>query len=220
MKMKRTLFLLFVCLQQALLFAQTNPLLKYLPENASQLMRFNFTGMISKIPKGALRESMIYREMMKDSSKFPMQSLFSNMAQSGIDFTTDLFLASVTDTAQEHPQKLTHVFGRLEDEARFRSLMKTLFTGDSIYVYGTNKIIFKKGSTIAWNNEVFVFSSGKDDQMMNEDSASTDKMEQRAIDKRKMRIKDSIRKEQRDRCFSLLTPVQIIFTIPILILPA
>jgi Domain of unknown function (DUF4836) len=208
MKTKKTLFLFVICLQQGFLFAQTNPLLKYLPENASQVTRFNFMGMLSKIPKGAFRESVLYRELTKDSSKLPLQSFFSNMDQAGIDFSREFFIASVTDTVQDHPEKLTHFFGRMQDEARFRTLMKTLFKKDSIYVYGTNRIIFKGATTIAWNNEVFVISSakGKGDQMMYEDSASSNEKEQRAIEKRKMQIKETILKVKRNRCFALLTP--------------
>ena len=160
MKLKITVFFFVACMQQAPVFSQTNPLVNYLPERASMVMSISAGRLGSKIPRETFLQSSLYREMIKDSSKSQANAFFKDPARSGIDFSTDILLATVIDTTGGQVGSSVHIFGRLNNESLFSSLVKDLFKNDSVSIFGTNKILFKERSTLAWSNDLFVYSSG------------------------------------------------------------
>jgi hypothetical protein len=205
MKLKLTLSLVALCLQQVFVFAQTNPLFKYLPANASMVMSFNSQRLGSKVSGEIFRQSFMYRELMKDPDS-PANLMLSSPAETGIDLSSDLFLVSVYDTTQGHFKNDIHIFGLLKKEGLFTTFIKNLFKKDSVQVYGTNKIIFKETSSVAWNNEIFVFSSGSEHNNMMSEVLSDSTSSQKEIDSKLMKLKGKLMKAKRELSFSLLTP--------------
>jgi Domain of unknown function (DUF4836) len=195
MKLKLTLSLVAVCLQQVFVFAQNSPLLKYLPDSASMVLSISLPRLGSKIPGEAFRQSMLYEKMMKENQP-AFHTLLSNAAQSGIDISTDLLLATTAHRSEEFSATYIHLIGSLKNESLFTPFIKSLLKADSIYTFGVNKIIFKNGGTLAWNNEVFIFSAGKYKNLPDNDMDSLSSG----------KYKEKMRSIQKALCFAMLTP--------------
>ena len=147
-------------MQHAFVFAQTNPLVKYLPDNTTMVMSFNPVSIGKKIPGETFRQSFMYREMMKKDNE-EVKAFLSDPSISGIDFTNDLLIAFITDTTEEYSKPSVHLFGLIKNEALFAVSMKKMAKeNDTVKVFGTDKILFKENGSpsIAWNNNVFVIN--------------------------------------------------------------
>jgi hypothetical protein len=190
-------------------FSQINPLVKYLPDNASLVMSMNLPGMGHKIPGELFRQSFIYREIMKNPNA-EMNAFFNDPSSLGLDLSNDIFLVSLTDTSEEYPGTSIHLFGLLKDESLFTSTMKKL-SGEKnpLNIYGTNKIIFTQNgrTSLAWNKEVFVFNIvNRHKTFRAEDNnviVDTIKIDwEKNMEAEEMRFMNM----NRNLCFALLTP--------------
>ena len=156
---------------QSIAFSQTNPLFSYLPDGASMVMSFNPVQMAKKVPGEAFRQSVMYREMTKKDEGGELKAFFSDPSISGIDFSNDLLLVAINDSSDKSSGPSVQIFGSIKNEALFALAIKKLSKGsDSLHIYGTDKIIFSEngGSTMAWNNQVFVINTGSNKQMKEE----------------------------------------------------
>ncbi len=209
MNLKTILLAACALIQQVIALSQTNPLIKYVPDDASMVVSINLLELGHKISGESFRQSFIYREMMKDPNP-ELNAFLADPSALGLDLSNDIFLVTVTDTSREYPGTSVHIFGLLKDEAVFTNTMKKLL-GDknSINVYGSNKIIFTEngGTTLAWNREVFVLNAvnGRSSMMKDvygaiHDSTRID------FDKKMDDVLAMIKKMQRDLCFELLAP--------------
>jgi Domain of unknown function (DUF4836) len=210
MKKKVSLSIACILLIQAISFSQQNPVMKYLPENASMVMSFNPVKLSKKVPGETFRQSFMYRELMKKDNA-ELKAFMSDPSISGIDFSNDLTMLIIQDTSSTSYNPSIHILGALKNEALFALAVDKLKKGDdSVRVYGTNKILFsgKGNPTIGWNNEIFVVSvgsSGAEREEMTKIFADTnainkdyDKMMEKALAK--------IYKIRRDQYFDLLAP--------------
>ncbi len=209
--------ILVLCTTTALLlqvaFAQMNPLLKYLPDNASMLISFNPVELGKKVPGETFRQSPLYKELLKNK-KLDADKLLANPSQWGINFTEGLVIVLVSDTTGEKDIPAIHLFGVLKDEPLFaQNIQKISGEKDSLHVYGTNKILFAKdgGGTLAWNNEIFVLNMGADPAIKKEmssvfDDTTDTKNDTSSFEKRLNQVMEQVKKMQRDLCFGLLTP--------------
>ncbi len=220
--MKRIKFLLPIAamLWQSLAFSQSNPLLKYIPADASMVMHIDAKRLGSKIPEETFRQSFMYREMMKDP-KAPFQ-FFKEPGKIGLDISSGIIMAF----QYEKPEKMEeerferstpefHIFIKLSDAALFTSKMQELMKGNEeedkvqIEIYGTNRLVLSGGAMVAgWNNEVFVISNGYSNELRKVireqfssfgDSATPNRLDME-------RIKADLIKGQRNMAFDLLTP--------------
>jgi hypothetical protein len=203
--MKLPLSFIAICLQQIFVFAQPTPLFKYLPVNTSMVMSFNSQRLGNKVSGEIFRQSYMYRELMKDPAS-PVNLLLSNPAETGIDLSSDFLLTSVYDTAHGSFKNGMHIFGLLKKEELFTAFIKNLFKKDSVQVYGTNKVILKEGNSVAWNNEIFVFTSGNEYNNVMSEMLSDSTIDQKLIDNKLMKLKEKLMQAKRELCFSLLTP--------------
>lgn len=207
MKLKTILFIAAALTIQSTAFSQINPLVRYLPGDASMVMSFNLLRLAGKIPGESFRQSFIYREMMKDP-KMPFNSLLSGMEKSGIDFSTDFILVVSKEATAEKSEPVVHIFGKLLNAELFTATVKGLLKegGDSIATYGTNRILVtEKGMATGWNNDIFVITSGYGKETKKElYEALSDTTANR--DFTLAQIKEKLKKAQRAVCFDLLAP--------------
>jgi hypothetical protein len=208
--MKQKLLLLIAVLGgKSLAFSQSNPLFKYLSDDLTSVISIDAKNLGSKIPGETFRQSMIYRQMMKDpNSPF---TLLSEPGKIGVDLTNGIVLGMKEEKANgfEKSQPEFCLFVKLQDAALFTSSIKKLMADseDKIAVYGTNHLIISGGSSFAgWNNEVFMVSNAMAGEirksymeMYLNDTTAPDPV---AVQKEK----DRIEKLQREAAFALLTP--------------
>lgn len=208
--MKQKLLLLIAILGgNSLAFSQSNPLFKYLPDDLTSVISIDAKNLGSKIPGETFRQSVIYRQMMKDpNSPF---TLLSEPEKIGIDLTNGILLGMKEEIANgfEKSQPEFCLFVKLQDAALFTSSIKKLMADseDKIAVYGTDHLIISGGSSFAgWNNEVFMVSNAMAGEirkafmeMYLNDTTAPDPV---AVQKEK----DRIEKLQRETAFALLTP--------------
>ena len=170
--MKRLLFLsATILLLQAVTSAQTNKLIRYLPQDANMVMSFNPMKIANYVPGDVFRQSAMYREMMKGDDG-ELRAFLSDPSVSGIDFSADLMLTVTLDTTNGSDDATVSVFGVLKNEALFSLAIKKTMKGEEakLQTFGTNKI-FQSGNAspaFAWNNEVFVFTTGNRGAMKKE----------------------------------------------------
>ncbi len=134
MKRRFVLFFAALTMLQTATLGQTNPLIKYLPDNASMVINFNAAGIAGKIPGESFRQSFIYREMMKDP-KMPFNTLLTSPEKSGIDFSAGIFLVITTETAEnksEEPFEArqepgVNIFIKLSNAELFTANMKKMY---------------------------------------------------------------------------------------------
>ena len=212
MKRRFALLLAVITIQQSVVFAQTNPLIKYLPDNASMVMNFNAIKLAGNIPGESFRQSSVYREIMKDT-KMPFNALLMNPEKSGIDFTAGVFLVMTNDATEEKPGPGATIFIKLRDAELFTANIKDLFKENSdsiIKKYGTDRIMqHEKGLTLGWNNDLLVIIPGyskkeKEEQQQVYLTDSTSDIKD--YDKLMNITIDKIQRSQRNLCFDLLTP--------------
>jgi hypothetical protein len=208
MKQKLIVSFAALLLQQAITFCQTNPLVKYLPDNVSMVMSFNPLKLGNQIPGETFRQSVVYRELMKKDDG-ELRAFLSEPSVSGIDFSYDLMLVVTTDTSVKYSGSSVHLFGVLKNEALFSLAVKKIAKGkDSVRTYGTDRILLNEnsGSGIAWNNDVFVLNMSPNRQMNTElYNTLADTLSQEDAEKRMQKIKESNRKTQKELFFHLLT---------------
>lgn len=207
MKLKSTLLFLAVNLQ-ILVYSQTNPLVKYLPDDLSLVVKFDLVKLISKIPAETFRQSPVYRELMKDPGN-PFSAILTEPLKTGVDFSSGLLVAVQINKGTEPERPTLFVFGKLFDAGRFTASIQSLIKDkdESITQYGTDRILFAGGMTMGWNNNIFVMTSGYGNELREEimrDISFSDTMEQEPADMKK--IMEKIKRSQRELCFELLTP--------------
>jgi len=209
MKLKTLSILIVLLVQQIFVFSQPDPLAKYLPANAGMIMSFNPIKIANKVPGETFRQSYLYKDMMKKDDG-ELKVFLSDPSISGIDFSYDLKLVVTVDTSSEYSGAMVNVFGVLKNEALFSLAINKLFKGkDSVKVYGTNKMVISENSapSIAWNNEIFVISGGKNGDMNRESrELFNDTTDKRDFNVRMQDLTDKLKKMQRNACFELLTP--------------
>ncbi len=209
MKRRFVLFFAALTMLQTATLAQTNPLIKYLPDNASMVINFNAAGIAGKIPGESFRQSIIYREIMKDL-KTPFNALLMNPEKSGINFSAGIFLVMTHDVSEEKTEPGVNIFIKLQNAEMFTANMKGLFkeSGDSITTYGTDKIVqTEKGMTFGWNNDLFVMTSGNDRKTKEElQQLYSDTAARKDFDLSVLQLADKLKRGQRNLCFNLLTP--------------
>jgi hypothetical protein len=219
--MKKIIVLFFIALiiQQTVVLAQNNPLIKYLPENASMVMNFNAAGLAAKIPGETFRQSFIYREMMKDPG-MPINTLLTSPATSGIDFSAGIFLVMTNEAAGKNPDEVlegrpepgVNIFIKLSNAELFTNNMKELLKDkeDPIRTYGTDRILQTgKDMTLGWNNDVLVITSATDRKIkeeLKELYSDTTATSQKDYEKTFANITYRQKNAQRNICFSLLVP--------------
>lgn len=191
-------------------FAQNNPLLKYLPADASMVMSFNPVKLANKIPGETFRQSSMYREMMKNDGG-ELNAFLSDPSISGVDFSSDLVLTISNDTTSRKPGVNLSIFGALKNEALFALTIKKIMKEeqDSLLVYGTNHILLpgNAGTALAWNNEIFVITTGNKSGMRQDlVNSFSDTTDQRDYELRMTEYVDKQKKALRNYCFELLTP--------------
>ena len=225
MNPKRILFIAALCLHVAA-FSQTNPLVKYLPDDVSMLVKFDLAKLITKIPMESFRQSPIYKELMKEPDN-PLHAIIADPLKSGVDFGAGIILAMKTDNIIEHGSPTVYIFGKLLDAGRFTSSIQSMVKDknekdNSITRYGTDQILFAGGITAGWNNDIFVMTTGYASEIRDEisrtydidsttiistsDTIIADTPEREPVDIDK--LMEKIKKSQRDLCFELLTPKQ------------
>ena len=219
MKRRIILILVAITMLQAAVIAQTNPLIKYLPENSTMVMNFNAVGIAAKIPGESFRQSFIYREMMKDP-KMPFNTLLTSPEKSGIDFSAGIFLVITTETPEnksEEPFEVrqesgVNIFIKLSNAELFTANMKKLQSekDDAIKTYGTDRILQTgKDMTLGWNNEILVITSATDRKIKEElNRLYTDTTGRKDYDKALEEIAFKQKNAQRNICFTLLAPKQ------------
>lgn len=207
MKRKFLLYLLAILLQQQLVFAQTHPLIEYLPSNTSMVMSFNPIAIGKKIPAETFRQSSIYRDMTKEDDT-KIKAFLSDPAVSGIDFSHDLLLITINDTSSGLKGNSTHILGLIKNEALFAMTMQKMNKHrDSMITYGTDKILFKNDGTadLAWNKNVFVINLDASKQLNSSYHIYNDSLSQEENEKEIQRQRVRLQNLQRDVCFDLLT---------------
>jgi hypothetical protein len=209
MNLKPLFFLATALFQFNAVFSQSNPVIKYLPDDASMIMTFNPIKFASHIPGETFRQSFMYREMMKKDDG-ELKAFMSDPSISGIDFSHDLILAVTNDTSKGFSLPTINLFGVLKNEAVFSLATKKISKEeDSLHEYGTNKILFfkKGGNTIAWNNEIFVITMGSNKNLNNELYQDyNDTLPEQDYEKLILQMIEKAGKMQREQCFYLLTP--------------
>jgi hypothetical protein len=219
MKHKTLLALFAAMLLQAAAFSQSNPLLKYIPDDATMVMHFDIKIIGGKIPAEDFRQSFMYRELMKKEGS-PFISFLSTPEKSGIDLSAGIMLTIKYqgNDRYDRAQPIVHIFMKLQNAETFTKNIKELMKDDgekeSIKVYGTDRIISADGKmTAGWNNDIFVMTSGYSQEMTEEISryynfSDTTMVSDTAtkppfdID----RLMEKFKKSQRELCFQLLTP--------------
>jgi hypothetical protein len=217
-------------------FPQTNKLTRYLPANAGMVMSFNPIEIAKKIPGETFRQSAMYREMMKGDDG-ELRAFLSDPSVCGIDFSENLILVTETDTSSTHSSNIVNVFGVLKNEALFSLAVKKLIKEkeSELKIYGNNRILLSGnfGPAIAWNDEIFVFTSGNKNAAMQEmqglwsypsDTAVVEMIDSAVVaidsaymvpdtvatpteyEKNMEAITEKLNKMARDHCFELLTP--------------
>lgn len=190
-------------------FAQTSRIIRYLPSNTGMVVAINPFQLSKKVPAEIFRQSFVYREMMKENNA-ELNAFFSDPASLGVDVSSDLLITMEADTTNPWSSETINIFGVLKNPGSFTSNMKK-FAGerDAIQTYGTDKIIVtdEYGPSLAWNNEIFVITTGNNRaarQMMssiwNDTAAVVD------YESRMEEVKTRVLAMAKERCFSLLTP--------------
>lgn len=207
--------------------AQTEKLIRYLPQNANMIMSFNPVKIASYIPGETFKQSAMYRQMMKDDNG-ELRAFLSDPSVSGIDFTASLILTTITDTTDTHrgDDATISIFGLLKNEALFSLAVQKISKDEErkIQTYGTNKILMtgRTGPAIAWNDEIFVFTTGNRAAMKKEISNQFNVVEEVMADSVAVmpdtipvmkepefdleKIYEKFNKQLRNYCFELLTP--------------
>lgn len=211
-------------------FTQTNPLLRYLPENVNSVIHIDVKSLGSKIPGETFRQSIIYQQLMKNP-EMPLNALFSEPEKLGIDLSAGIIVAmhdgGYTRFRKSQPE--VYVLIKLKNGETFTSsLNKMLPPGEDgekkeIYqTYGTDRIIANgTGPVAGWNNDVFILTTSQSEEMKAEIekymvSFSPDTVE--AVDTMPVtdtaivpptdytEMTEKLKKLQRNYCFELLTP--------------
>ncbi len=194
-------------------FSQTSKIIRYLPANTELVIVFNPVQISKKIPGDVFRQSNVYREMMRDNNAVDdLKAFLNDPSLSGIDISSDLMFTLETDMSITHPGNMINVFGVLKNPETFSATMqKYLGEKNIIQTFGSNKVIAsgESGPSIAWNNEIFVITSGNrtairdmtSDLLSMDDSAGQDDFK-----KNWEEIKEKIAAMTREHCFKLLTP--------------
>ncbi len=219
MRLKTFFLITTALLLQSVAFSQSNPLLKYIPEDVTMVIHFDVKSMGSKIPAEDFRQSFMYRELMKKEGS-PFLSFLSTPEKSGIDLSAGIVLTIKYQGKDRYDraQPIIHLFVKLQNAETFTSnikeLMKDADGHDMIKVYGTDRILSADGKmTAGWNKDIFVMTSGYSQEMTDEifkyhnfgDSTMVDDTLAKPpfdID----RLMEKFKNSQRDLCFQLLTP--------------
>ena len=219
MRYKSIFFLLAALVFQSVTFSQSNPLLKYIPDDVNTVIHFDFKSMGSKIPAEDFRQSFLYREMMKNEG-IPFLTYLTQPEKSGIDLSAGFILTIKYQGINRYnqPQPIINLFMKLQNAEsftnNFKDLMKDGSEKETINVYGTDRIISSQGKiTAGWNNDIFVLTSGYSQEITDEiykyhnfgDSpALNDTIAKLPFDIDG--LMERFKKSQRDLCFELLTP--------------
>ena len=201
--MKKILFGLSAILFCVTLPAQENPLYRYIPTGTRVICSFNPVKLAAQVPGDSFRASAMYREIMKKDDA-DLKRFFADPSISGIDFNRELWIIS-KDVENKTPTKV-NIFGVLKDEAQFAKMIEKVKDNKTVHRYGTNRILMTDdGGSLAWNDEVFVISAGKnrnwDVSVSYPDDTSTE-----TSFKYMEEVRDKTFRAARDNCFELLTP--------------
>jgi hypothetical protein len=221
MRHKSTFILLAALLLKSAAFSQSNPLLKYIPDDVNTVIHFDIKSMGSKIPAEDFRQSFLYREMMKKDG-MPFSTLFNQPEKSGIDMNAGIFMAINYQGIGRfgNAQPTIHLFMKLQNAETFtnniKELMKDGKENEMIKVYGTDRIISLDGTvTAGWNNEIFVFTTGNKQELEDEimtnlqlppDTIAVSIDTTASVPFDYAGMMEKFKKSQRDLCFQLLTP--------------
>ncbi|MEO7983712.1 MAG: DUF4836 family protein, partial [Bacteroidota bacterium] len=204
MKQKIALFITTTIWLQTIVLSQTNPLVRYLPDDVSMVMNIDLKRIAGKIPAEKFKQSFIYRELMKDPQ---LHTFFTSPEKAGIDLTAGILLAIKNESSNGQPNPVIEVLGKLSDPQLFTAGMKALAKdGASMETFGTDRIISAEvGMTMGWNNDIFVITSGNRAEIKREmeknysDTAATEPFDLK-------KLMEKLKLSQRDLCFRLLTP--------------
>ena len=219
MKHKILLSLFTILSFQIVAFSQTNPLLKYIPDDISMLVHFDIKNLGGKIPPEDFRQSFMYREMMKKEGS-PFISFLSMPEKSGIDLSSGIIMTIKYqgNDRYDRPQPIVHMFMKLQNAETFSGNIKELMKDDGekelIKVYGTDRILSADGKmTAGWNNDIFVMTSGYSQEMTDEISKYYNYSDTTMVGDTATkppfdidRLMEKFKNTQRNLCFQLLTP--------------
>lgn len=216
MKFKPLILIALVLLTGPAVFAQTNPLYKYIQPGSRMLMSFNLLKIAAKVPGETFRSSGLYQEMLKND-KGDISAFLADPSSTGIDFSTD-FLLSAGPVSEENDSPV--LIGRLSDQGKFAALMEKMnqSSEDRMQVFGNNRIILPEtfGPAIAWNDEIFVItglSNGKKEMT----AIFSDTTDTRDMELRMNEATGRLHAALKERCFAALTAkaTGIPFTSPV-----
>lgn len=206
MKIKPLILFLLLLISSQLIYAQNNPLYKYIQSGSRMVMRFNLVKMAAKIPGETFRASSLYRDMMKNDNG-EINNFLSNPSGTGIDFSTDFILTVITGEDGESSSPL--LIARLGDAGKFTTLMEKLNKGEDsrIQTFGSNRLMLPKsfGPAIAWNDEVMIVT-GNSNGKKELNAVFTDTTDTRDMEVRMNEVAERLNKELKEKCFAALTP--------------
>ncbi|MFM2337743.1 MAG: hypothetical protein RL115_936, partial [Bacteroidota bacterium] len=162
--MRKLSLLIVLSITSMLAQAQMEKLIRHLPRQANVVISLNPVKIANYIPGDVFKQSTMYREMMK-GDKGDVQAFLSNPESTGIDFSTDLIISIVKDSVSgKEEDGIITILGAVKNETLFAATVQKYAKGEdaSLKTYGTDKVFFlgKASPAIAWNKEIFVFTTG------------------------------------------------------------
>jgi hypothetical protein len=225
--MQKLSLLILLCISSLLAQAQMEKLIHHLPHQANIVISLNPVKIANYIPGDVFKQSTMYREMMK-GDKGDVQAFLSNPESTGIDFSTDLIISIVKDSVSgKEEDGIITILGAIKNEALFAATVQKFAKGEdaSLKTYGTDNVFFpgKASPAIAWNKEIFVFTTGNRASIKREiskqfqitDEVLTDETSTEVVDTTMapihpnfdlQKLYDNFQQQVRNYCFELLAP--------------
>jgi Gram-negative bacterial TonB protein C-terminal len=168
MKKRSALLLIAVTCSFAVIKAQHNPVLDFLPDDASIIFNLNNSSLGQKVPVNDILRNPLMKDLMKEAPA-GFEKIFQNKDTFGIDRAADLFIVIKIDKDRSSKMQGA-IYGSIKDSAAFRKMVESLMSKDDkkqlaavrkkMKTIGGFKIAEKKDGGIAWNKDLFIFSFG------------------------------------------------------------
>jgi len=153
-QIKRIAVTLLASCYAALIYAQSNPIVNYLPAEAKMIVKINSASLGQKMKWEELTQYKMFQDLVK---KMPGegQEFLSNPAHSGIDISKGFFVVLTSKSSE----KVRPVFYAIpKDTSQIASMMRKLNPGRKIVKTGNGQLMADSNVAVGWNRDIFVIT--------------------------------------------------------------
>ena len=137
------------------IFAQTNVVLNYLPQNVQMIIKINPASLAQKMKWEDLLKYKMFEDLIK-KTPHEGKDFLNNPAHTGIDLNNGLFLVISENKSNKKPSP--SFYGALRNVSDFAAMIKRLNPELKPVKIANGNLLMDKNTAFAWNHKIFIIT--------------------------------------------------------------